>query len=266
MCNSNDLRDVFFQPDTLGPPEATTPNNPYTDKTFTNVSFSKTTVSGVIFRNCAFVDCLFIGTCFENCEFHSCTFKGCNLHKIIFRSTYINPSVFEGILDPVKYSNIGMNLFQQLYTNSTEQRQREFTDTAEFNRNKWNRYVLNYRYAKRKTDLQYIGEWLSNFSFYVFAGYGIRSKFVGAWAFIVTVGSVVINFLLWDSLRVVAKDGTTVKGGLIDVLYYTATVPAGVGDFTPASDVGRLIFVGETLFGLIVFFLFATWLVKRTLR
>ena len=266
LLNSNDLRDVLFEPGTLGPPDTIRPNNPYSDKTFTNVSFSKTQITGITFRDCAFVDCLFIGTFFDKCEFHSCTFKGCNPHKLMFTNTYIDPSVFEGMLDPVKHWNIGMHLFQQLYNNSTEQRQREFTSTAEFNRNKWTRYVLNHRYSGRKKNFSYLTTWLTNYLFYIVAGYGIRSKFLIAWACIVSAGSMGINFLFWDSLDVVDKSTTLVAKEFVDVLYYTATIPAGVGDFTPTSDIGRLLFLGETFLGLTVFFLFATWLVKRMLR
>lgn len=181
LRNSNDLRNVLFQPDTLGPPDTTNAIRPFTDKTFTNVSFAKTTITGVTFRDCVFVDCLFIGTRFVNCEFHGCTFKGCNPHKIVFENTYIDPSVFEGMLDPVEHSNIGMHLFQQLYNNSMETHQPEFADTAEFNRSKWNRYVLNHRYSGwKKKDPQYIVGWLTNYLFYILVGYGIRFKFLAA--------------------------------------------------------------------------------------
>ena len=170
------------------------------------------------------------------------------------------------MLDSDKYSNIGLDLFQQLYNNSREQNQREFTNTAEFNRNKWNRYVLNYRYNGAKKTPQYILEWLSNYLFYLLAGYGIRFKFIAIWAFVIAGGSVGFNFFCWDLLSVVEKDVTAAKREFVDVLYYTATIPAGVGDFTPTSEVGKLIFLGEVFVGLAVFTLFATWLVKRTLR
>lgn len=266
LANSNDLRDVLFRPDTLVPTDTTIANSPFTGKTFTNVSFSKTEISGVIFRNCTFVDCLFIGTRFVDCEFHDCTFTGCNPHKIVFKNTYVDPCVFEGMLDPVKHSNIGIRLFQQLYENSTEMRQSEFANSAEFNRYKWRRYLLNYRYRGwKKKNLQYIMGWLTNYLFYILAGYGIRSKFLAAWASIAVAVSMGVNFLWWDSLSVVGKAGPVEEREFIKVLYYTATIPVGVGDFTPASNVGRLI-LGEAIFGLIIVSLFATWLVKRALR
>ena len=267
LRNSNDLRNVLYQPDTLGPPDTTNQNSPFTKKTFTNVSFSKTTISGVIFRNCAFVDCLFIGTRFVDCEFRGCTFTGCNPYRVVFKGTYIDPSVFEGMLDPVAHSNIGINLFQQLYDNSIAMHEPKFADTAEFNRSKWNHYVLNYRYPGwQRRDHKYIKEWLTNYLYYISAGYGIRFKFLATWTFIVIGGSVGVNFLCWDSLSVVGRDGPAREREFMEVLYYTATIPLGVGDFTPASDVGRFIFLVEALFGLMILSLFATWLVKRALR
>ena len=266
LLTSNDLRDISFEPATLGPPNRTLPNNPYYNKTFTNVSFSKTTISGVIFRNCLFVDCLFMGTHFNNCQFRGCTFKGCNPYQVRFTNTYIDPSVFEGMLNPVEHSNIGMHLFQQLYNNSREQNQQNFANSAEFNSKKWSRYDLNYRYRQASFNRRYIVEWLANYSFFIMAGYGIRSKFLLAWAFIVTVVSVGINFFLWDSLNIVERNGFLAEKQFINVLYYTATIPTGTGDFTPGSSIGRLIFLGEALVGLIILSLFATWLVKRALR
>ena len=267
LLNSNDLRDVLFKPDELKYPFPTTPNNPFIGKTFTNISFSKTTISGVIFRDCEFVDCLFIGTRFVDCEFHNCNFKGCNPHKVTFRNTYINPSAFEGVLDPVEHWNIGMHLFQQLYDNAIDSRQREFANTAEFNRSKWKRYVLDHEYPgwDRKSP-KYLWEWSKNFLYYILAGYGIRAKFLAAWAFLVATISVSINFLFWDSLNVVGKNGPVGSRDVIEVLYYTATIPSGLGDFTPTSSLGRLIFLGEAFFGLVIISLFATWIVKRALH
>ena len=263
---SIDIRDVQYLPDTLKL-ETTNAENPFVGKTFTNVSFSKTEISGVIFRNCVFIDCLFIATQFVNCEFHGCTFTGCNPFRVEFKNTYINPSVFEGMLDPVKYWNIGIYLFQQLYNTSTERNHLEFANAAEFNRRKWNRYVLNHNYPGwKKTDSNYIKDWLLNYLFYVLAGYGFRPKFLVAWAVTILALSVSVNFIFWDSLNVVGRDGPAGAREFIKVFYYTVTIPGGVGDFTPGSDVGRLIFMGEAFGGLIIASLFVAWLVRHAFR
>ena len=166
LINAKGVVDAIFQPSTLtlgdpAPQSSQFPRRLFTDKAFTNVSFSWTTISGVTFRDCVFTDCLFMSTRFVDCEFHDCTFKGCNPHKVVFANTYIDPTVFEGMLDKVKYSNIGMHLFQQLYKNSTEMHQREFADAAELNRQKWVRYTLDYDYPGwAKMDFEYIRRWL----------------------------------------------------------------------------------------------------------
>ena len=268
LADSDDLENVLFKPDTLTiPSDARMANRIFTKKTFTNVSFSKTKISGIVFRDCKFVACLFIGTRFVDCEFHNCTFIGCNPHKVKFKNTYIHPSVFVGMLDPSEHSNIGIHLFQQLYINSTNMFQYEFADSADFNRRKWIRYALNYKFPRwDKIKPQYIGRWLGNYFYYVFAGYGVRASYVAVWALIVTCVSIAVNFLCWDSFGVMGKDGPVLEREFVTILYYTVTIPVGVGDFTPTSSVGRVIFLAEALLGLTILSLFATWLVKRALR
>ena len=264
LKTSNDLRNVIYIPQALEPGR---PENRFIDKSFTNVSFSKTTITGVEFRNCKFIDCLFLGTSFVNCEFHDCTFEGCNPHKVLFTNTYIDPSVFEGMLDPGLYSNIGMHLFQQLFDNSMSMRQREFANVAEFNRSKWKRYVLNHKYpGKKRIDLKYLRLWLANYLFYILAGYGIRSRFLVTWAFFVGVGSLAVNYIWWESLSVVGREGPVAGRDIVEVFYYTFTIPVGVGDITPASAVGRLIFASEAAIGLVIVSFFVTWIVRRAVR
>ena len=263
---SNDVRNVLYIPDTLSV-RTSNASNPFVKKSFNNVSFSQTTVTGAIFRECKFEDCLFVGTSFVNCEFHKCSFKGCNPHRVTFENTYIDPSVFEGMLDPVKYSNIGMRLFQHLYDNSMDMRQREFANSAEFNRSKWKRYVLNHEYRGwNKMKPRYWVEWIANYSFYAIAGYGIRARFIFAWAFVVMFMSLGINYCYWQSFNVLGKNGAVSEREFITVLYYTATIPYGVGELTPASSIGRIFFLGEAILGFVILSVFVTWLVKRALR
>ena len=268
LTNSHGPRDILYEPETLQPPFATEPNNPFHNKKFTNVSFSWTTITGVTFRNCEFTDCLFKWTRFVNCKFYDCTFKNCNPHKVEFENTYIDPSMFVGMLDKRKYSNIGINLFHQLYDNSLKMNQREFVIAAEFNREKWKRYSLDYKYRewKKKFDRKYLGPWFSNILSWIFLGYGIRFKFVASWMIAFAALSFFANFYLWECFSVVGRDGQLAEKGIVRVLYYTATILSGLGDFTPTSDAGRIGFLVENFFGFGFVSLFATWLVKRCLR
>lgn len=268
LVHADSIKDILFQPESLTIEDLGERRNLFSRKTFTNVSFSKTTISGITFRDCNFVDSLFIGTHFVDCEFHDCTFKGCNPHKVTFENTYIDPAVFEGMLDTKKYSNIGINLFHQLYDNSIVQNQREFANTAEFNRQKWRRYVLNYKYSGKKNlfNPNYRVDWISNWLFYLLAGYGIRAKFWISWAFIVVVSSFCINYFLWEQFNIVGKNGSDTARSLIKAFYYTVTIPAGLGDYIPTSDLGRISYIGEGFLGLVIVSLFVTWFVKRILR
>ena len=268
LINSHGPRDILFKPEKLHPPFDTEPDNPFHDKKFTNVSFSKTTITGVFFRNCEFIDCLFLGTHFVDCRFNDCTFTGCNPHRVQFENTYIDPSVFVGMLDKRQHSNIGINLFHQLYDNSLKTNQREFTITAEFNRQKWRRYSLDYTHRewRKKFDRKYLGQWFSNILSWVVLGYGIRFRFIFFWMLALSAISVTTNFLWWECLSVVGRDGQLAERGIVKVLYYTATIPSGLGDFTPASDLGKMVFLGEGFFGFAIISLFATWLVRRCLR
>ena len=300
LVTSPGLLDVSYEDDELHPPFLTKPNNPFYDKKFTNVSFSYTTITGITFRNCEFTDCLFkwtrfvdsnvsfsyttiTGITFRNCEFtdclfkwtrfvdckfYDCTFKNCNPNKVEFENTYIDPSVFVGMLDKRKHSNIGINLFHQLYDNSLKMNQREFAITAEFNRHKWRRYSSDYKYRKwrKKFDRKYLGPWFSNILLWVFLGYGIRFKFVASWMIAFAALSVIANFYWWECFSVAGRDGQLAERGIVRVLYYTATILSGLGDFTPTSDVGRIGFLVEGFLGFVFISLFATWLVKRCLR
>ena len=275
LSNSNDLRNIEFHPSTLTFNEVAdamsrdldAAGKLFEDKTFTNISFSKTNIDGIVFRRCVFVDCLFIDTTFVDCEFHDCSFKGCNPYKIAFHDTYIDPTVFEGMVDKVKYSNIGVQLFQSLYKNSSDMAQRAFMRAAQFNLNKWQRYVLDYKYPGRaKLRPRCLKEWLPNILFYVIAGYGIRAKFLIAWAFVIVIASTGINYVLWECLNVIGPNGSASGNGLIEVAFYTAATLAAFGNLHPESDVGKLVFMVEAGFGSIVVALFLTWLVRLALR
>ena len=113
---------------------------------------------------------------------------------------------------------------------------------------------------------QFIVRWLINVLFYIFAGYGIRARFLLLWAIVLASGSVSTNFFLWDNLGVVGRDGVSPARNFIGVLYYTVTTFARFGDLTPGSDVGKLVFVVESFLGIVLVSLFVAWLIRQALR
>lgn len=266
LMDSDRLDDVMYEPNVLGPLEPQFAARAFRCKTFKNVSFSKTTITDVSFRDCKFIDCLFLGTRFVNCEFQNCTFVRCNPHKVIFEKTFIDPLVFEGMLDKSKHSNIGINLFHQLYKNSMEMHQDEFARTAEFNRQKWLRYVLDRRYEKwARVNPKWLFGWSANILYYSI-GYGIRFKFLLAWICMVSTGALLLNFYLWDCLDVVGKKGPLDGSEFSEVLYYTAAILGRANEFGSTSVFGRWILYIEGYAGLFLGSLVLSWLFKRFLR
>ena len=265
--NSNEIRNVIFLPDTLTRNDLGVQRTLFTDKTFNNVSFSRTVISGITFTRCTFEDCLFVTTQFINCEFHECIFRGCNTHKIVFKETYIDPSIFQGMLDKKKRSNIGVHLFQQLYKNAMNTEQPKYARTAEFNMRKWERYDLDYKYPGwKKLHTSCFQEWTTNVLSYILVGYGIRARFWLFWVMLVGLLSALTNYIWWDCLDVAGPDGQGVDHTFVGVLFYTASTLGGFGNLGPGSTVGRLVFMTEAGFGLIMLGLFLRWLVKLALR
>ena len=175
--DSNKLLNVIFLPDTLTLDDLGVQRNYFTGKTFNNVSFPQTVISGITFRGCTFKDCLFMGTQFINCEFHECKFLGCNPYKIVFKETYIDPSIFQGMLNKKDHSNIGVHLFHQLYRNAMDTEQPKYARTAEFNMRKWERYDLDHKYRGwRKLYKPWVPEWTVNVFAYPESTEGVENK------------------------------------------------------------------------------------------
>lgn len=265
--NSNEIRNVIFLPGTLTLGDLDAPRTFFEDKTFNNVSFSKTAITGITFRRCTFEDCLFIATQFINCEFHECIFSGCNTHKIEFKDTYIDPSIFVGMIDKKRYSNVGIHLFQRLYRNAIDTEQPEYSRTAEFNMRKWERYDLDYKYrSRRMSGKSYFRRWTTNILAYILVGYGIRARFWLFWAILVSSLSVSANYIWWDCLDVAGPNGQGVGRTFVGVMFYTASTFGSFGNLGPGSTIGRLAFMTEAGVGLFIVGLFLRWLIRLALR
>src|SRR5262249_33468254 len=124
---------------------------------------------------CKFEDCLFIGASFEAVEFHRCKFINCNFYKSTFVNCYLDPSAIS--FDKryrSSHSNIGVDLFQQLYEDAAKSRQTDFAMKADIEFRRWKRWQLPYdqqvekigpfeRLAKSIFSLAY--EWLTGFGY-----------------------------------------------------------------------------------------------------
>jgi len=56
---------------------------------------------------------------------------------------------------------------------------------------------------------------------------------LAAWPVVFAAVSLAANFYFWDRLSIVGKDGFSSERSIVDVVYYTVTIPIGVGELTP---------------------------------
>ena len=56
---------------------------------------------------------------------------------------------------------------------------------------------------------------------------------LAAWPVVFAAVSIAANFYFWDRLSIVGKDGFSSERSIVDVVYYTVTIPIEVGELTP---------------------------------
>jgi hypothetical protein len=265
---SDEIRNVFYEEESTFEPER--PQNKLKNKKFVNVWFKSVTIRGVTFQDCVFEDCRLIGTIFVDCEFHDCTFKHCNTHKIQFKRTYIDPTSFIDMPDKNKYSNIGVHLFQQLYRNSAEMLQSDFSNSAEYEFKKWQRYELLSKWRNREPHKWRIARrWMSNFFFFLVSGYGLKPFRVVGWLFLTLTCVGAFNYNYWTSFDFHSGSSLSVdKPSLPLAIYYSIVTltTLGYGDITPQSSFGLLATSTEVIFGLVGLAMLASALIKKVLR
>ncbi|MBB2780294.1 UNVERIFIED_ORG: hypothetical protein GGE55_001676 [Rhizobium esperanzae] len=265
--NANRLESLIYRPNMLGPRKAGQ-RTKINGKTFSKVSFTRTEIFDIEFRNCTFVNCLFIATTFDRCEFHQCTFTDVNTHKISIRATYIDPRSFKRALDPSKYQNIGVHLYQTLLNNSHDEEQPEFKADARFEFLRWKRLQEQYevRQAWKESRALELGKrarvW-RRWVWQVFFGSGIKLRHflatsVGCVVFVTT-----LNYLCSAEFGIVKNDMP--MGGLTDAFYFSTVTLAtvGYGDFVPTTQLGRIVIALEGLGGLFLFALLASMLFRK---
>ncbi len=265
---SDEIRSVFYEEENSFAPER--PQNKLRNKRFINVWFKSVTIRGVTFQDCVFEDCRLIGTIFLECEFHDCTFRRCNTHKIQFQRTYIDPTSFIEMPDRKKYSNIGVHLFQQLYRNSAEMLQSDFSNSAEYEFKKWQRYELSSKWRNNEPHKGRIARrWASNLFFSLVSGYGLKPLRVVGWLLLTLVCVVVFNYSCWTSFKFHSGSNLNVDNPSLPLAVYYSIVTLttlGYGDITPQSDFGLIATSTEVIFGLVGLAMLASALIKKVLR
>lgn len=261
---SDHLKDVQFWPDNWP-----TTLSKLANKTFENVSLSKTRFYRVTFKNCTFMDCLFVGTEFTEVEFHRCTFTNCNFFKTSFEKCYIDPSSIKIAGSYRKtHANIFVTLFQRLLDNSRAQHQAAFAEVADIRFRQWKRAQLSFeRREGHITSGQYRWRVFWSWVYELTCGFGYRPWRFYAW----TVGVFLfVSFLNWVFLSqsLVVAGTNSAPRTLPDAIYFTFSILTilGFSTIVPQTDVAKLVTVLQALAAVGWLSILTALLVKRFLR
>ncbi len=228
------------------------------ERSFKNVSFSKTEVSEVSFKKCRFEECLFIDTDFKDCEFHNCYFLNCNTFKASFTNCYLDPLSFRDSfrLNPSEYSNISMWLYKTLIVNSTAKGQHQFRASAEYLFKQCERHNLWKKKRHREVAAQrFWTQLILSHLHNAITGYGWKPlRLVGSMC-AVTAGLVLVNKAMWNWYGVADSQTTLLEPSLWDALAYTLSMltTLGFGRLVPTTTVGMLAAAIQAVLGVIFF-------------
>lgn len=260
------IENILYRPDKI---ESKKPPQKWTirGKSFKNVSFSKTLLSYLEFTRCTFDGCLFVGSIISDCRFNDCQFINCNFYRAQFQNCHIDPSSFERCLDPVKYANIGVGLYQELLQNSRQQAQPEFTSEAQYQFRKWQRYwgwheVRNsnrsfMRTIFRRTSL--LWAWVYEKT----TGSGTRFTNMAGTSAVFLIVLTAINYFLRDNFGLMI--GEEPVKSVPEAFYFSTIVVTtlGFGDITPRTDLGRIAVSLQALLGFATFALLVSMAFRR---
>ena len=283
------LENVEFRPTAV----ARASSDLFKKKCFKNVSFSFTTFEDVTFSETKFVDCLFLYAEFFHCHFLNCQFVNCNMHKIRLDNCYLDPHSFEmNKVYKKTASNVGTWLFQQLYMNSKNTHQPQFSGESEILFQRWLRAQKKYEWNRDKKkwirDTKHHGPWrkiqtvlrlilscrkffswwIGNSLFDLVLGFGHRPlRFIAVSAGLLMIASTIVHYS-WTSLGLVNNAETLDRGSYVASIYYTTVVMTtlGFGDITPTTDPGRWVAIVLPILGIVWLSLLAAVIIKRIIR
>lgn len=246
----------------------------FKEKKFKNVSFSFTRFENLTFSGTRFEDCLFLYADFTHCHFFNCQFINCNMHKIRLDNCFLDPLSFE--MDEIyktTASNVGTWLYQQLFLNSKNTHQSQFSGDSEILFKRWLRAQKAYEFSKKElTGFNFLFDgsklvfwWLIHFLTEYIIGYGHKPlRFFGFSFIILLVVSLGIH-LFWGCLGLEYNYKPLIQENFLTSLYYTTVVTTtlGFGDITPTTDCGKYVAIILSILGTIWFGILAAVFVKR---
>lgn len=246
-------------------------------KAFRNVSFSFTKFENVTFSDTTFEDCLFLYADFLHCHFFDCQFINCNMHKIRLDNCYLDPRSFKmSKVYKKTAANVGTWVFQQLFMNSKNTHQPQFSGESEILFKRWYRAQKKYRFWKNKpTGLCFIFDgsmlvlWrIKDFLYDLILGYGHRPlRLIGFSTIAIIIASAIVHYI-WPCLGLEYNAKLLDRESFLTSIYYTTVVTTtlGFGDITPTTDCGRWVAIILSIFGVIWFSLLAAVIIKRIIR
>lgn len=265
LASKEDVSQKLYEPETLKS-QYQPWRHVVDDRTFYEVSFSRTEIELFEFNNCTFRRCLFIGTIFRDCRFAGCKFIDCNPFRLQFLGCFADPSQFDSCLPRPDSANLGVHLFQQLLLNSRQQAQPDFADEAQFWFRRWQhrqlRATLPSRVWKREFWKSAPGYVLAVL-FDVTCGSGMRLRRLLSSSAVFVAFVSMLNWLFAAPLGL-ALDRQVIDSPA-DAFYFTAVVMTtlGFGDITPHTHLGRIAVGCEAISGFVLFAFLTSTLYRR---
>ncbi|AER33422.1 potassium channel family protein [Pantoea ananatis] len=235
-------------------------------KFFNEISFKDTIIKNVNFINCTFNKCLFAGSFLNNCEFVDCKFYSTNTHKIKIRNCLINPKQFNSNFELKLDANIAVDLFQEIYKNSKNEEQPEYSKESLYKMNVALGYNLNYKYSSKKISLlRFMYEKCMNVTNRFATGYGLKIGRI----LLTVISAILLMSIVNFHYNYGFYSGSHNKmETYIDALYFTCVTVTtlGYGDITPTLATTKVIVIIESLIGFIFMSLFVSAFINRVLR
>lgn len=248
----------------------------FKDRRFKNMRFYQVHFKNITFTRCVFEECLLLSATIEDCEFHDCTFIRCNTHKFRLVNTYLDPRAFlSGMFDHRQYSNVGVDLFQALLHNASQETQPDFRQTAEYFFRVWKRYNDIYawklqRGLARWSNYRFFGIWLASFLSQHLFGYGLRLRNVFFWTGVLLLLTFIFNSHFWDAYRFDQPRLASLSNAShsIKVLYFTIgnLSTFGTGEIAPTSSFGLVSVATQVTLGISWIAIATAMIVKRLIR
>ena len=253
--------------------------------TFANISFKKATIQDGMFLDCVFIGCYFRRATLNNSSFVGCRFIDCHFGHVAIKSSQFKYSSFRGC--QIAFAELEHslpqepNLREELARNlslessrlgrSSDARQYRITEiqareadlrAAVACKSQW--YKAHFDgFARCRAFIKFIGSWLNR---WLFGYYGEQPRTLFK-------NVLIFSLLLFPCGFYLARDGLTKRVGgsvdFLDLIYFSIDniLPSGIGSGIEAvSLMARILASAESVFGLLVFALFASHIIRWSLH